>query len=147
MDNHAEIIKSCGDLAVACDEKIEKLQNALGWVEWVEWIKWIGLVSSKKSEFNKLSIQNGIELFKVEKLIYKAVVEKKSSKYLEKLMEKYDELLGTAIEIGRDLVLYEVVVEGKYLDFCKNYLKEREELKMTCDYGIDIAKEEEDDDK
>jgi hypothetical protein len=142
MDNHAERIKLCGEYAVACDEKIEKLQKHFGLLLGMK--KSLGLVLCKPVECRTLDVENDIKRFKVEKLIYKAFVEKKSSKYLEKLMEKYDELLGTAIEIGRDLVLYEVIVEGEYLDFCKKCLKERECIKIICDYGIHVAKEEED---
>jgi alpha-glucuronidase len=154
MDNHAEFIKLCAKNLVACDEKLEKIENSLGFLLGLE--KSLELISSKdelvecdkvinkKVECRILNIQNNIKLLKVNKFIYKAIIEKKSSKYLEKLMEKYDELLGTSIEIAGDLVLNEVVVEGEYLDFCKNSLKQREFIKMVCDYGIRVAKEEED---
>jgi hypothetical protein len=151
MDNRAEIIKLCNKYAVACDEKIEKSENCLGFLS-LGFLEWISSkdelakcdkVINKKIEYRKLNIQNNIKLLKVEKFIYKAIFEKKSSKYLEKLIEKYDELMGTSIEIGRDLVLNEVVVEGEYLDFCKNSLKQREYIKLVCDFGIDIAKKEE----
>ena len=157
MDTSARIIKLCNKYAVACDEKLEKSENSLGFLLGMEkslgFLEWISSkdelakcdkVINKKIECRILNIQNNIKLLKVEKFIYKAIIEKKSSKYLEKLMEKYNELMGTSIEIGRDLVLYEVVVEGEYLDFCKNSLKQREYIKLVCDFGIDIAKKEED---
>jgi hypothetical protein len=157
MDNHAEFIKLCAKNLVACDEKLEKSENSLGFLLGMEkslgFLEWISSkdelaecdkVINKKIECRILNTQNNIKLLKVNKFIYKAIIEKKSSKYLEKLIEKYDELMGTSIEISGDLVLYEVVVEGEYLDFCKNSLKERECIKLICDLGILVAKKEED---
>jgi hypothetical protein len=133
-----EIFKLCEKNIVRCDEKLERNQNALGLLLGMK--KSLELVSSKKIECRILKTQNDIKLVKVEKLIYKAVVEK-NSLIFPKLMEKYDELMTTSLEIWEDLVLNEVAVEAGYLDFCKKCLKEREGFKMICEvFGVLIAK-------
>jgi hypothetical protein len=133
-----EIFKLCEKAIVRFDEKLERQQNALGLLLGMK--KSLELVSSKKIECRILKTQNNIKLVKVQKLIYKAVVEK-NSLIFPKLMEKYDELMTTSLEIWEDLVLNEVAVEAGYLDYCKKCLKEREGIKMICEvFGDLIAK-------
>jgi len=85
-----------------------------------------------------LFLNNRLSLVKTEKLIYTALLNRNpnSNKKIYKiLLAKYDELMGLSYEIGSDLVVEGVAPEGYYIEWCKDSLPLRENIRICCSMG------------
>ena len=131
----------------SCDERIASLQEKID--NWKGYKGVMGLMENlfsnedDKNVFryspqmdNVKNYENNIKLVKTEKLIYTSLRNTNSKKEIFKiLLAKYDELMGISYDISGYMVRNGIIVEGKYIDYCKSSLDQREYIRKICCIG------------
>tara|TARA_R110000772_G_scaffold171670_2_gene283579 strand:+ start:384 stop:749 length:366 start_codon:yes stop_codon:yes gene_type:complete len=92
----------------------------------------VGLADKDRTEL----LKNELSLIKTERLIYTALLNPNGNKKIYKILfAKWEELTGLSYELGRDLVGIGIITEGKYIEYCKDSLKDREKMRICCSMG------------
>lgn len=132
----SKCIKSCDVCIKSCDERISSIQEKLN--EWIVYGKVLSIVSfdlETKYQDKLKNYENNIKLIKTEKLIYNALMKSNNSELFPKLLARYDELMGVSYDLSGNMVITGLVVEGDYLDYCKQSLDQREYIRTICSIG------------
>ncbi len=79
--------------------------------------------------------ENGIKMIKVEKMIIIALTKDGNNALFPRLLIKYDDLMRESYQLADDRV-QEGVKEDLYLKYCDESLKQRNYIKVMCDYGM-----------
>jgi hypothetical protein len=130
---NAKVINEC---IKSCDERISSIQEKLN--EWIVYGKVLSIVSfdlETKYQDKLKNYENNIKLIKTEKLIYNALMKSNNSELFPKLLARYDELMGVSYDLSGNMVITGLVVEGDYLDYCKQSLDQREYIRTICSIG------------
>lgn len=130
---NAKVINEC---IKSCDERISSIQEKLN--EWIVYGKVLNIVSfdlETKYQDKLKNYENNIKLIKTEKIIYNALMKGNNSELFPKLLARYDELMGVSYDLSGNMVITGLVVEGDYLDYCKQSLDQREYIRTICSIG------------
>jgi len=84
--------------------------------------------------------ENTMNQVKTNKLVFIALqVEKPNKAIFPLLLAKYDDLMTASYDILSDMVRKGSLNEGYYLDYCKDSLKRREDIRKLCVVGSGIG--------
>ena len=127
-----------------CDERIDDIQMKL---EFADTYKFLKIVipdddDESRRRFIKTSsrlkqLESILKFIKVEKMIFTALLNPTTNKEIfPRLIAKFDELLGDALNMGSEMVGVGHLGEGEYLMNCDGAMKKRTQLKIICDNAV-----------
>ena len=76
----------------------------------------------------------GIQLVKVEKLIYKSLGKSRIGVIFQKLFQKYSDLMAESYEISENMVQLGSK-EQTHIEYCSSSLKQRDYIEQLCSLG------------
>ena len=139
-------VSELNKLIASCDERIASVQAQLD--TWKPYEMMMGLMEHihDKEEDKKVfseaphreetkNNENNIKLISVEKMMWNAMKNNSRREIFKHILAKYDELLLVSYDLSGNMVVNEILQEGKYLSFCKESLEQREFIRKMCCVG------------